>query len=111
MKTLSEMSPPFASILWSESSFKGFVGAESRTRNSSKLIPYPGYSYKYSYAPYSQNILYGMPPHSGMLLRFLASPFPFGGHHRTAFIGPNKYHHFGGWGGHKYYSSAWGPVW
>ncbi|PIO53580.1 hypothetical protein TELCIR_25079 [Teladorsagia circumcincta] len=76
-------------------------------------IPYPGYGYKYpSYAPsYSQNILYGMPPHSGMLLRFLASPFPFGGHHRTAFIGPNKYHHFGGWGGHKYYSSGWGPVW
>uniref|UniRef100_A0A0K0DGY4 Uncharacterized protein n=1 Tax=Angiostrongylus cantonensis TaxID=6313 RepID=A0A0K0DGY4_ANGCA len=51
-----------------------------------------------------------MPPHNGMLLRFLASPFPFGGYHRS-FIGPNKYHHFGGWGGHKYYSSSWGPIW
>uniref|UniRef100_A0A1I7WCS2 PB1 domain-containing protein n=1 Tax=Heterorhabditis bacteriophora TaxID=37862 RepID=A0A1I7WCS2_HETBA len=43
------------------------------------------------------------------IFRFLANPFPFGGYHRT-FIGPNKYHQFGGWGG-KYYSSGWGPVW
>ncbi|CAD6193219.1 unnamed protein product [Caenorhabditis auriculariae] len=68
-----------------------------------------GYPYKAGY-PYSQSILYGMPPHNGMLLRFLANPFPFGHHHRT-FVGPNKYHHFGGWGGGRYYSSGFGPVW
>ncbi|VDM64735.1 unnamed protein product [Angiostrongylus costaricensis] len=73
--------------------------------------PSSGYGYKYSpYVSYSQNLLYGMPPHNGMLLRFLASPFPFGGYHRS-FIGPNKYHRFGGWGGHEYYSSSWGPIW
>ncbi|KJH50340.1 hypothetical protein DICVIV_03534 [Dictyocaulus viviparus] len=70
-----------------------------------------GYGLKYpSYAPYSQNLLYGMPPHNGMLLRFLTNPFPFGGYHRY-FVGPNKYHHFGGWRGHKYYVSPWGPMW
>ncbi|WKY13627.1 hypothetical protein Q1695_004452 [Nippostrongylus brasiliensis] len=73
-------------------------------------IPPPGYGYKYTSGPYSQNLLYGMPPHSGMLLRFLASPFPFGGHHRS-FIGPNKYHQFGGWTSNRYYTSGWGPVW
>ncbi|VDO88515.1 unnamed protein product [Heligmosomoides polygyrus] len=73
-------------------------------------MPPPGYGYKYPYTSYSQNLLYGMPPHSGMLLRFLASPFPFSGQHRS-FIGPNKYHQFGAWGGHRYYSNGWGPVW
>ncbi|WKY13626.1 hypothetical protein Q1695_004452 [Nippostrongylus brasiliensis] len=68
-------------------------------------IPPPGYGYKYTSGPYSQNLLYGMPPHSGMLLRFLASPFPFGGHHRS-FIGPNKYHQFGGWTSNRYYTSV-----
>ncbi|VDM77875.1 unnamed protein product [Strongylus vulgaris] len=74
----------------------------------------PGYGYSYStYGPYSQNLVYGMPPHSGMLLstfcRFLESPFPFD-YHRS-FVGPNKYHHFGGpWGGYKNYS-GWGSVW
>ncbi|CAI4231535.1 unnamed protein product [Auanema sp. JU1783] len=63
-----------------------------------------------SYAPYSQSLLYGMPPHNGMLLRFLANPFPFGSYHRT-FVGPNKYHQFGGWGGGRYYSSGFGPMW
>ncbi|KAK5970879.1 hypothetical protein GCK32_009897, partial [Trichostrongylus colubriformis] len=71
-------------------------------------VVYPGYGYKYnSYAPYSQNLVFGMPTHNAVLL----SPFPFGGHYRTSFIGPNKYHHFGGWSGHKYYSPGWGPVW
>ncbi|KAK6758594.1 hypothetical protein RB195_016051 [Necator americanus] len=76
-----------------------------------QIPPPPGYGYKYTtYGPtYSQNLLYGMPPHSGMLLRFLASPFPFG-YHRN-FVGPNKYHQFGSWGGYKYYSPGWGPVW
>ncbi|CAJ0588728.1 unnamed protein product, partial [Cylicocyclus nassatus] len=78
------------------------------TYNEIPMKP-PGYGYSYStYAPYySQNLLYGMPPHSGMLLRFLASPFPFGYH--KSFVGPNKYHHFGGpWGGYRYYSPGWG---
>ncbi|VDL78703.1 unnamed protein product [Nippostrongylus brasiliensis] len=73
--------------------------------NRSHSIPPPGYGYKYTSGPYSQNLLYGMPPHSGMLLRFLASPFPFGGHHRS-FIGPNKYHQFGGWTSNRYYTSV-----
>ncbi|KHJ83875.1 hypothetical protein OESDEN_16418 [Oesophagostomum dentatum] len=74
-------------------------------------IPPTGHGYTYStYGPcYSQNLLYGMPPHSGMLLRFLASPFPFG--YSRNFVGPNKYHQFGPWGGYRYYSPGWGPVW
>ncbi|CAI5451492.1 unnamed protein product [Caenorhabditis angaria] len=68
---------------------------------------YPGLKY-----PYSQSILYGMPPHNNMLWRFLANPFPFGHHQsRGTFIGPNKYHHFGGYQ-HAY--NHWGgpgPVW
>ncbi|XGW07085.1 hypothetical protein V3C99_016970 [Haemonchus contortus] len=103
-RTISPPPAPIASVKQQQMSPGSYT--------SGTQIPYPGYGYKYStYAPYSQNILYGMPPHSGMLLRFLASPFPFGGHYRTSFVGPNKYHHFGNWGGHKYYSSGWGPVW
>ncbi|CAJ0568781.1 unnamed protein product, partial [Mesorhabditis spiculigera] len=79
--------------------------------------PPPGY-YKVTTYPtmYSQNLLYGMPPHNGMLWRFLASPFPFG--HGKTWMGPNKYHSFGnyhgfypGYGGGRYmHSSSWGPI-
>uniref|UniRef100_A0A8R1E1V7 PB1 domain-containing protein n=1 Tax=Caenorhabditis japonica TaxID=281687 RepID=A0A8R1E1V7_CAEJA len=70
---------------------------------------YPGGYKGYPYGGYSNNILYGMPPHNGMLWRFLANPFPFGNQHRS-FIGPNKYHHFGGYN-HMYSSGLGGPVW
>ncbi|KAJ1370971.1 hypothetical protein KIN20_032824 [Parelaphostrongylus tenuis] len=87
------------------------LSLQNREPHDRLQVPSPGYGYKYSsHVPYSQSLLYGMPPHNGMLLRFLASPFPFGGYHRD-FIGPNKYHHFGTWGGHRYYSSTWGPIW
>ncbi|UMM33350.1 hypothetical protein L5515_006868 [Caenorhabditis briggsae] len=71
---------------------------------------YPSYK-GYPYGGYSNSILYGMPPHNGMLWRFLANPFPFG-HTQSSrsFIGPNKYHHFGGYN-HMYSSGFGGPVW
>ncbi|CAB3397528.1 unnamed protein product [Caenorhabditis bovis] len=70
---------------------------------------YPGLKYPPFGPQYSQSILYGMPPHNGMLWRFLANPFPFGS--SRSFVGPNKYHHFGGWGANHMYSSNWGPAW
>ncbi|CAL2043922.1 hypothetical protein CAEBREN_20484 [Caenorhabditis brenneri] len=73
---------------------------------------YPGgYKGYPGYGGYSNSILYGMPPHNGMLWRFLANPFPFGHAQSTrSFIGPNKYHHFGGYN-HMYSSGFGGPVW
>ncbi|CAJ0950272.1 unnamed protein product, partial [Mesorhabditis belari] len=80
--------------------------------------PPPGY-YKVTTYPsmYSQNLLYGMPPHNGMLWRFLANPFPFG--YGKTWVGPNKYHSFGnfhgfypgyGGGGRYMHSTSWGPI-
>ncbi|KAE9420397.1 hypothetical protein Angca_000270, partial [Angiostrongylus cantonensis] len=104
-------SQPATQTVGHSESFLQHSGSSHNRQKHFIGVPSSGYGYKYSsYVPYSQNLLYGMPPHNGMLLRFLASPFPFGGYHRS-FIGPNKYHHFGGWGGHKYYSSSWGPIW
>ena len=46
-----------------------------------------------------------------LLFRFLANPFPFGhAQSSRSFIGPNKYHHFGGYN-HMYSSGFGGPVW
>ncbi|CAJ0586247.1 unnamed protein product, partial [Mesorhabditis spiculigera] len=91
--------------------------ARSQSVPPSSAPPPPGY-YKVTTYPtmYSQNLLYGMPPHNGMLWRFLASPFPFG--HGKTWMGPNKYHSFGnyhgfypGYGGGRYmHSSSWGPI-
>ncbi|KAK0408836.1 hypothetical protein QR680_004192 [Steinernema hermaphroditum] len=80
--------------------------------------PYPpGYSYSYSqYGPYQHHppagpLAYGMPPHNFLLSHFLTGGhYPF--YHRGgSWIGPNKYHNFGGWNGRGYYKSTWGPVW
>ncbi|GMT10025.1 hypothetical protein PFISCL1PPCAC_1322, partial [Pristionchus fissidentatus] len=70
-------------------------------------VPPPGYTYKY-YGPYTQPVLYGMPPTNGMLMRFLLNPYSMG--YTRSWIGPYKYGHWGGWNG-RYGSSGWGPIW
>uniref|UniRef100_A0A914C843 PB1 domain-containing protein n=1 Tax=Acrobeloides nanus TaxID=290746 RepID=A0A914C843_9BILA len=65
--------------------------------NAPPNVP-PGYSYTYTSVgptPYTQPLLYGMPPQNLLLSHFLsAGHFP-GLFYRGAFIGPNKYHNFG----------------
>lgn len=85
----------------------------------SKGLPFSPHYYGQQALPYSQHLLYGMPPHNLLLAEFLSggnymfnplimSPL-FATRRRAMWMGPNKYLSYGG--GHMLAGGAWATMW